>query len=308
MFTLSMMNELPLYFDLKRYALHDGPNIRTTVFLKGCPLRCVWCHNPEGIGAGLEVVTVQERCIGCRECVHGCPEQALSWMEDAVSRDNSRCSLCMNCVEICPSLAHEAVGQQASIEGLIDEIKKDLPFYDQSGGGVTFSGGEPLFQSGQLIKLLKRCGDLEIHRSVDTCGHGDTSVLLEVAAHTDLFLFDLKLMDGELHERYTGVGNSRILANLEQLDRIGAQVRVRFPLIATINDSVENVEAMGRYLHGLKNINEVDLLPYHDLAGAKYEKLSRADLTDKAYIMTDEIIDRTRRILEKHGLKVHLET
>lgn len=302
-----MLNELPTFFDIKRYALHDGPQIRTTVFFKGCPLRCFWCHNPEGIGCGLEMVIVQERCIGCRECVHGCPEQALSWDGAAISRDDERCSLCLNCVEICPSLAHEAVGYQATIEEIVSEITKDQPFFDQSGGGVTFSGGEPLAQAEHLLMLLKRCGELEIHRCVDTSGYAETQILLEVAAHTDLFLFDLKHMDGGLHKKHTGVGNEQILHNLEVLSKNGVSVRIRFPLLASINDSAAHVEAMGRFLSGLGSIEHVDLLVYHDLAGAKYRKLKRPDLTDRAYSVTAEIVDRTRRLLEAHGLTVHLE-
>lgn len=302
-----MQNGLPTFFDIKRYALHDGPNIRTTVFFKGCPLRCFWCHNPEGIGCGLEVVIVQERCIGCQECVDGCPEQALSWDGATISRDDNRCTLCLNCVEICPSLAHEAVGYQAAIEEIIGEITKDQPFFDQSGGGVTFSGGEPLAQAEHLITLLKRCGELEIHRSVDTSGYAETPIMLEVAAHTDLFLFDLKHMDDGLHKEHTGVGNEQILHNLKMLSKNGVSLRIRFPLLASINDSVAHVEAMGRFLSGLGSIEHVDLLVYHDLAGAKYKKLKRPDLTDRAYSVTPEIVDRTRRLLEAHGLTVHLE-
>ncbi|MGI9538446.1 MAG: glycyl-radical enzyme activating protein [Desulfocapsaceae bacterium] len=302
-----MNNGLPTFFDIKRYALHDGPNIRTTVFLKGCPLRCFWCHNPEGLDTSLEVVTVQERCIGCQECVDGCPEQALSWDGGIIRRDESLCSLCLNCVEICPSLAHEAVGYQASIDSIIGEIKKDLPFYDQSGGGVTFSGGEPLAQAGYLIELLQRCGELEIHRSVDTSGYAETDRLLEVAAHTDLFLFDLKIMDSALHEKYTGVGNEQILQNLEVLSKSTTEIRIRFPLVGTVNDSIENVETMGRFLSGLRSIENLDLLVYHDLAGAKYRKLQRPDLTGRAYTVTPEIVARTKRLLEQYGLTVHLE-
>lgn len=302
-----MMDELPTFFDIKRYALHDGPNIRTTVFFKGCPLRCAWCHNPEGIGSSMQVVTVQERCIGCRECVEGCPEQALSFKDRVIERNASRCTLCLNCVEVCPSLAHEAVGWQAAVETIIGEIEKDLPFYDQSGGGVTFSGGEPLYQSGHLIRLLKRCGELEIHRSVDTSGYAETSALLAVAEYTDLFLYDLKMMDSGLHKKYTGVANDLILLNLQALDKAGASVRVRLPLIGTINDSEENIEAMGRFLSGLSQINDVDLLVYHDLAGPKYKKLSQTEMNGTIFRVAPGVVDRTRKILEGFGLSVHLE-
>jgi len=301
------MFELPTFFDIKRYALHDGPNIRTTVFFKGCPLRCFWCHNPEGIDPAIEIATVQERCIGCRECVEGCPETALAWSGKTIERDLSACSLCLNCVEICPSLAHEGVGWTASIDAVIKEIEKDLMFFDQSGGGVTFSGGEPLHQAAWLIELLKRCRALEIHCSVDTSGYGEKETLLEVARYTDLFLFDLKVMNPELHKKFTGVDNGLILRNLQALDEIGAAVRVRFPLIAAVNDSVENVEEMARFVAGLTQINDIDILVYHDLAGPKYRKLSRLDQTERAHRVTPEILDRTRMILEHHGLCVHLE-
>lgn len=158
-------------FSIKHYALHDGPNIRTTVFFKGCPLSCFWCHNPEGIDAQIEIVTIADKCIGCKECIHGCPESALAFTEQGLVRDQQRCTVCMNCVEICPALAHEALGWHSDIDSVMAEIEKDLVFYDQSGGGVTFSGGEPLMQADAL-QLLKRCGDLEIHRAVDTSAHG----------------------------------------------------------------------------------------------------------------------------------------
>ena len=302
-----MNNGLPIFFDIKRYALHDGPNIRTTVFFKGCPLRCFWCHNPEGLGCGLEVVTVQERCIGCLECVHGCPEQALSFADGLITRVDERCSLCLNCVEICPSLAHEAIGYRASTESIVGEIIKDRPFFDHSGGGVTFSGGEPLAQAAHLVDLLRRCGELEIHRSVDTSGYAETSTLLEVAAHTDLFLFDLKHMDDELHHQYTGVGNRQILNNLEALSSAGSTVRIRCPVIGSVNDSGDNVEAMGRFLSRLKTIWDVDLLVYHDLAGAKYRKLNRPDLADRACSVSPGTVQRIRLQLEAQGLRVHLE-
>ncbi len=302
-----MFLDTPMFFAVKRYALHDGPNLRTTVFFKGCPLRCFWCHNPEGMHDGLEVVTVQDKCIGCRECVQGCPESALSWQAGAIRRDADRCSLCLNCVEICPSLAHEAVGYHCSVEAMVAEIEKDLPFYDLSGGGVTFSGGEPLHQADHLIRLLQRCGELEIHRSVDTCGYAKTSLLLETAQHTDLFLYDLKHMDQVQHKKHTGVDNELILANLKKLNEIEAPVRIRFPLLKSVNDSAANLESMGRFLAGLEHINDVDLLVYHDLAGAKYKKLSRPDLNGRTYAPDKEIISRATEILEGFGLRVHLE-
>ncbi len=303
------MLELPTFYDIKRSALHDGPTIRTSVFFKGCPLRCFWCRNPEGIDGGVEIVTVQERCIGCRECVEGCPEKALGWNGGAIERNLSACSLCLNCVEICPSLAHEAFGWQASVDAVIAEIEKDLILYDQSGGGVTFSGGEPLHQPAHLLELLKRCRALEIHCSVDTSGYAEKETVLAVARLTDLFLFDLKVMNPEKHKKYTGVDNRLILQNLQVLDEIGAAVRVRFPLIATVNDSVENVEAMAGFIAGLDHINDIDILVYDDPAGDRDREFSQIDQTERVYRyrFTPESVDRTRTILERFGLSVSVE-
>ena len=206
-----MQKSRPLIFAIKHYALHDGPNIRTTVFFKGCPLKCFWCHNPEGIGEDTEVITIQDKCIGCNECVHGCPEQALRINSHGVHRSLDLCTTCLNCVEICPSLAQEAVGWHNDIDTLMQKIEQDTAFFDQSGGGVTFSGGEPLMQAEHLIEILRRCGQRGIHRAVDTTGYAPESTLLAVAEHMDLCLFDLKHMDDRLHRQFTGVGNQLIL-------------------------------------------------------------------------------------------------
>ncbi|MCG6930971.1 MAG: glycyl-radical enzyme activating protein [Desulfofustis sp.] len=302
-----MTTEHPIFFDIKRYALHDGPSIRTTVFFKGCPLRCIWCHNPEGIRPGLEVVTVAERCIGCRECLDGCPETALSMESGGIVRDRGRCGLHLNCVEICPSLAHEAMGWQSSIDEIMEEIEKDRPFFDESGGGVTFSGGEPLFQAEHLIALLKRCGEMEIHRTVDTSGYADIDTLLEVAGHTDLFLYDLKHMDRRRHEALTGVDNGGILDNLRRLNDMRAHVRVRFPLIGSVNDDRQNLDAMGRFLSELDYISEVDLLIFHRLAAAKYRKLDREDLSFPGYAPSADSLADAKEILEGYGLSVRFE-
>ena len=302
-----MDNTYPMLFAVKRYALHDGPNIRTTIFFKGCPLNCFWCHNPEGISSDLEVVTIQAKCIGCRECLEGCPESALIWINEGIERDDSRCSRCLNCVEICPSLAHEAIGWESDLDTIIREIEKDLPFFDHSKGGVTFSGGEPLYQAEQLIELLKRCGELDIHRTVDTSGFAETDVLLEVAKHTELFLYDLKHMDSIEHKKYTGVPNEPILANLRKLAQTTSDVRVRLPLVATINDSQEHIQVMAEFLRDLPHISEIDILPYHDLAGAKYKKLSRTDSTSHLYIPSSATIDRIRTQFEAHGLSVVID-
>jgi pyruvate formate lyase activating enzyme len=268
-----MIQEIPTIFAIKRYALHDGPQIRTTIFLKGCPLSCLWCHNPEGLAREVEIITNRDRCIGCGECLELCPEKALSLDSQGIGRNRSLCTNCGICVDSCPALAHEATGRQTDVEVVMTEIKKDLPFYDTSGGGVTFSGGEPLLQPGFLLDLLRACGDLQIHRTVDTSGFSPTATLLEVARHTELFLYDLKHMESAVHKRYTGVGNELILDNLTALCRAGHVVRVRVPLVAGVNDDETNIRRMAGFLASLTGIEGIDLLPYHSIGRGKYRKL-----------------------------------
>lgn len=261
-------------FAIKRYALHDGPNIRTTIFFKGCPLSCHWCHNPEGIEFGLRLLSLEEKCIGCGECIDVCPENALRLSGEGVDRDSNRCILCGACIETCPALAHEATGWSISTEDLLAELKKDLPFFDQSGGGVTISGGEPLCQPQGLLALLQGCETLGIHRAVDTSGYVPTATLMEIAPYVDLFLYDIKHMDSSRHHQLTGVANDTILQNLKVLSESGREIRVRIPLMGGINDSEENIRATAIFAASCKGVQGIDVLPYHPSATAKYRKLS----------------------------------
>lgn len=260
-------------FAIKRYALHDGPNIRMTIFFKGCPLACWWCHNPEGIDFDSKVLFLAEKCVGCGECVDGCPEKVLRLTSDGVLRDDDKCTSCGTCVQVCPALAHEATGRNMSIAEIVAEIKKELPFFDQSGGGVTCSGGEPLSQPESLLALLQACGKLGIHRAVDTSGFTQVETLLDVARHTELFLYDIKHMDSMVHERFTGVANDLILGNLTALGDNGHTIRVRIPLIVGVNDDEKNIRATGTFVAGCKGVQGIDILPYHPSATAKYRKL-----------------------------------
>jgi len=266
----------PLIFDIKRYSINDGPGIRATIFFKGCPLNCQWCHNPESISPKVQKLFTAAKCIGCGECCRVCPVDACSLTPDGVVTDGDLCTLCGKCAEVCPTLATEMSGRYYSVEDLLEVVKKERPFFDQSGGGITFSGGEPLLYSEFLIEVLEACGRQGVHRAVDTSGFVKKETLLEVAQHTDLFLYDLKMLDAEKHKRYTGVDNRLILDNLAALAEYGAEVQVRIPLIGGVNDDDDSVAAMATYIADLPGEKRaVSILPFHDVARGKDEKLGQ---------------------------------
>lgn len=287
-------------FAIKQYALHDGPNIRTTIFFKGCPLSCHWCHNPEGIDFKINIVTLTDKCVGCNECISNCQDKALQFTAAGIHRNTEACTICQTCIETCPALAHEPTGWEMTTEQLLIEIKKDLPFFDQSGGGVTISGGEPLCQPESLLALLHVCGALGIHRTVDTSGFAPTDTLMNIAEHTDLFLFDLKHMDNKLHQQYTGVANDLILHNLKTLSASGQPIRVRIPLIPGINDDEKNINATGAFVAKCKAIQGIDVLPYHPSATAKYRKLCLEYKGKKFNTPSQEQLSKTLGLLKKY--------
>jgi pyruvate formate lyase activating enzyme len=261
-----------IIFDIKRFAIHDGPGIRTTVFLKGCPLSCRWCHNPEGQSAKPGILYRREPCLICGTCVEACEHGARSASGEGVARDPVFCVLCRTCVEVCPSGALEKVGRRTSVEQLMREIEGDTPFFDESGGGVTFSGGEPLMQPRFLEELLARCRERDIHTAVDTCGLAEPQVLRSVAEKTDLVLFDLKVMDIERHVALTGVRNDLILSNLQSLTRTGVAVQIRIPVIPSVTDTADNLAEIGGFVSSLKGPPAITLLPHHPLAMEKYAR------------------------------------
>jgi pyruvate formate lyase activating enzyme len=295
----------PLVFDIKRYAINDGPGIRIVIFLKGCNLNCTWCHNPESISIETERMYSPAKCIKCGTCVSACPEKAITLTNEGIITDSALCNLSGKCAEVCPTRAIEISGKEISVDEIIKEIEKERPFFDQSGGGVTFSGGEPLLHHKFLIRLLEECGKRGIHRAVDTAGFVNTDIIMAVAMHTDLFLYDLKIMDPEKHRKWIGVTNEKILENLKLLADTGASIIVRIPLIGGVNDDPENIEETARFIAGLSGEKKlVNFLPYHKIAKTKYQKLGRPEDFQLMEEPSREVQLQAISIFQKHGLKV----
>ena len=265
---------MALLFDLKRYALHDGPGIRTTLFLKGCPLRCVWCHNPESWASGKQRLYKQVKCIGCSSCVDACPEGALKLTPEGIRPTGRPCRVCGACADAGPALAMEICGREWPMDELMAEVEKERGVMTDSGGGVTLSGGEPLLHPEYTLELLAELGRRGFHRAVDTTLYADPDTVRAVAQACDLFLVDLKVMDSAAHRRYTGVPNERILDNLRLVASLGVPYWIRIPLIAEVNASEENIASTAAFLRTLDRLpDEVDLLPYHDIGKGKHERL-----------------------------------
>lgn len=260
-------------FNLQHFSVNDGPGIRTTVFMKGCPLHCAWCHNPESISPEKEILLRPERCIRCGKCVAICRHHAAISVNGAFGVDRELCAQCGECVEECVSEARNIVGLDMSVEAVMDEILKDRIYYEQSGGGVTFSGGEPLLQHEFLNTILSACRHEGIHTAVDTTGLTSPSILEKVANLTDLFLYDIKTMDDGRHRQFTGVSNRLILENLRLLDEWNKKVIVRVPIIPGINMDRVSIQRIGEFVATLRNIHEINLLPYHKTGINKYERI-----------------------------------
>lgn len=296
-----------LIFDIKRYAINDGPGIRITIFMKGCPLSCVWCHNPEGLSSRKQKLYTKKKCIGCRTCVDNCPQKALALTPDGIVTDQALCDLCGTCAELCPAMAMEISGTEYTVDYLINEIEKETVVMDRSEGGVTFCGGEPLLHPDMLLEMLCRCGELGVHRIVDTTLLAHPEVVRKVMEHSELFLVDLKHMDTVKHKLYCGVSNQLILSNLRMIAEAGHEFHIRIPLIEGVNADEENITRSAEFLASLPwQHHMVNLLLYHDIGKNKHEKLGTEYNPDHYPMATPsgEVVRRSVDIFHKYGIEV----
>ncbi len=262
--------------DVQRYSIHDGPGIRTTVFLKGCNLRCLWCHNPETLNPRPQLQRFLERCIGCGECLHRCPQGAHALVDGQRQFHRERCTGCGRCAETCYAQALVLVGTRKSADEVVREVLRDRPFYASSGGGLTLSGGEPLLQPEFCAVILRLCKDEGIHTALESAGNVGWQALATVLPFTDLLILDLKMMDSRKHRRWTGRPNERILANALRLGREPLRLIVRTPVVPGVNDTAEEIAAIAAFAGQLPNLWYYELLPFHPMAASKYDSLGLA--------------------------------
>jgi len=295
-----------IVFDIQRFSIQDGPGIRTTVFLKGCPLRCLWCSNPESQKFPPELFFSESLCVRCHRCVEVCPTGATELNSDGTIQINYElCKACGECVKVCPSGARTTSGKLMSIEEVLDMVKKDSLFYRNSGGGVTASGGEPLYQPDFLIGLFKECQEAGIQTALDTSGYARWETIEKILGYVDLVLFDIKHMDSEKHKEYTGVDNKLILRNAEKLAQERKPLIIRVPLIPGYNDSEENIMALARFMRE-RELVRIDLLCYHQFGRKKYEMLGREYKLSGVNTYKDEEVQMIKEELESFRLDVSI--
>ena len=291
--------------NIQRFCVHDGPGIRTVVFFLGCPLRCRWCQNPETLEREPRVMFNAQKCAGCGACAEVCdPQATYRNREGKLQFDRARCTTCGRCVLSCYYKARELSARAYSVRALLEEIEKDSVVFRNSGGGVTLSGGEPMIHPAYAAELLARCRSKGIHTAVETCGAVSWRNFEQVLPFVELFLYDLKLIDSEKHEHWTGVSNRLILENATRLAELGKRIIARVPLIRQVNDDDEEFTSIARFAAGLKNAGELHILPFHQVGSSKYELVGREYGMQDVPEENDLRIERCKQIAEGLGLRV----
>ena len=289
--------------EIQRFCMHDGPGVRTTVFLKGCPLRCAWCHNPETQRYKSELLFYPNKCIGCTACKESCTKGVHALKEKHLI-DREKCVLCGECVKNCPTGALEICGKAYTVKDILSVVEKDRAFYGESGG-VTLSGGEPLAQGEAVMELLKACKENGFSTAVETCGYADSDVILAALPYVDLFLWDIKDTDNVRHKQYTGVDNGKILKNLLLINEMNAKIRLRCILVSGVNTDECHYSAIAELASKINNLDRVEWIPYHAYGGTKSVFLGGEDSGRKEWIPEAEEIERAKSILKKRGIHVY---
>jgi len=290
-------------FNIQKFSIHDGPGIRTTVFLKGCSMHCAWCHNPESISQKPQLVFFPNKCIGCHRCFDACPTGALTLVDDERHYDKALCRLCGRCAEACYAEALVVEGRDATVDEVVAEILKDKPFYDNSGGGATLSGGEPLLQADFAAEVFAQCHHHGVHTTLDTAANVPWAAFEKALPHVDLVLLDIKIVDPSRHREATGVDNARILDNARRLYHTDTRLWVRVPVIPGYTDDDDNIAAIADFVSDFPNLDHLELLPYHCFAEAKYQRLEEDYKLKGAEPPPRERLDHLVGIVAKRGVQ-----
>ena len=291
-------------FNIQKFSIHDGPGIRTTIFFKGCPLNCQWCHNPESISSKIDIMYDRTKCTLCNACVEACMNNAVSIVNKSVITDKSKCHGDRNCELYCINEAREIIGKNYTKDKLINDILKDKIFFEESKGGVTFSGGEALLQIEFLKECLIALKAEKINTAIETCGYIKYDHIKKIINYTDLFLYDLKMIDDVKHLKYTGKSNKLILDNFDKLSKLNKRIIVRVPIIEGVNTEDNDIKLLANFLID-KNFEEIHLLPYHDIAKHKYKKLL-CDYDTQMSVPSSKRMEEIKKILEEYGYQVNI--